>query len=152
MPRHSNNGRVEPRSGDRAGSRQDLRRELALVHETTAVHGDSVLQRRGRIVIAAGGRVNESAETCPMRNMITTFTLATFCGAWPQLASADNDTRDIVYQTDDIVIDKIDIGDGEIRYQWTIETGTGGHNGTLEEAKRAARKALEALRKAKKQA
>lgn len=87
-----------------------------------------------------------------MRSIITTFALATFCFAFPQIAAAENDTREVIYKSPDIVVDKIDIGGGEIRYRWTIETGPGGHAGTLKEAKRAARKALRALKKAKKQA
>lgn len=80
--------------------------------------------------------------------VIASFALATL--SLPQLAAADDDTREIVYQSPDIVIDKINLGDGSERYQWTIETGTGGHAGTLKDAKRAARKALKELKKAKK--
>ena len=83
-----------------------------------------------------------------MRLIFTTITLGLLCATIPQVAAAD-DGRDVVYQSPDIVIEKIDYG-GSDRYQWTIETGTGGHAGTLKDAKKAARKALRDLKKAKK--
>jgi hypothetical protein len=86
-----------------------------------------------------------------MRTTLIVAILVTVSISLPQTAAADNDTRDVVFQSTDIVVEKIDIGGNE-SYQWTIETGVGGHEPTLKEAKRAARKALKALKKASKQA
>ncbi len=64
----------------------------------------------------------------------------------PQIASADVP----IESTDDYGISKIDLGGGEIRYEWHTADGRSGHAGTLKEARKAAKAAIKAAKKAAK--
>ncbi|MFO0636600.1 MAG: hypothetical protein U0168_27530 [Nannocystaceae bacterium] len=117
--------------------------------ETPAAAGQDHLCRPAR-VIGGPPSISKGWRALPPCELLIVAILVTVSISLPQTA-ADNDTRDVVFQSTDIVVEKIDIGGNE-SYQWTIRDRRGRTRPTLKEAKRAARKALKALKKASKQA